>query len=132
MIFICLGPGPRDLALPPLYRLTQGTNTVYARDDAHKDELMVTAMTGRAKVEISRFKGLGEMPPAQLRDTTMAHETRQLLRVRVPAKSANAIPEDVEERRHLDETVETLMGRKPELRFAYIQENAKFVEDLDV
>ncbi|MDP6707859.1 MAG: DNA topoisomerase IV subunit B [Alphaproteobacteria bacterium] len=110
------------IALPPLYRLSQGGHTRYARDDAHKDELLETEFTGRGKVEISRFKGLGEMPPAQLKDTAMNPAKRALLQVVIP---------DGEER-DTDQTVERLMGRKPELRFQFIQENAKFATGLDV
>ncbi|MDG2284901.1 MAG: DNA topoisomerase IV subunit B, partial [Alphaproteobacteria bacterium] len=122
------------LALPPLYRITQGGKTLYARDDAHKDELIAEEFSGRGKIEISRFKGLGEMPPAQLKTTTMDPEKRALLKVRVPlgGKSATVSPEDADEQEHLDTTVETLMGKKPELRFAYIQDNARFVGELDV
>ncbi|UUX50272.1 DNA topoisomerase IV subunit B [Nisaea acidiphila] len=122
------------LAMPPLYRLTQGTKSVYARDDAHREELLRTELTGRAKIEVSRFKGLGEMPPAQLKETTMDPEKRILLRVSVPPslKAADPASEGAEARRVLEQTVETLMGRKPELRFQFIQENAKFVTDLDV
>jgi len=110
------------LAAPPLYRLSQGAKTAYARDDAHRDSLLETAFAGRGKVEISRFKGLGEMRPAQLRETTMDPATRTLLRV--------VVPDD--QRPATDARVESLMGRKPELRFAFIQENAKFVSELDV
>jgi topoisomerase-4 subunit B len=110
------------LALPPLYRLSQGGKTVYARDDAHKDELLKREFKANAKVEISRFKGLGEMPPQQLRETAMNPKRRALLRVQVPAEDAEATAD----------LVERLMGRKPELRFQFIQENAKFVKDLDV
>jgi topoisomerase-4 subunit B len=109
------------LALPPLYRLSQGGKTLYARDDAHKDDLMKREFSGRGKVEISRFKGLGEMPPAQLKETTMDPKRRTLLRV-VVAKPA----------KDTDKLVESLMGRKPELRLKFIQENADFVRDLDV
>src|SRR5262249_33307839 len=106
------------LALPPLYRLSRGETTVYARDDAHKEELLKTNFGGNGKVEISRFKGLGEMPVAYLKSTTMSPKTRTLLRV-----SIENDPREI---------VETLMGRKPELRFDYIQKNARFVRDLDV
>jgi topoisomerase-4 subunit B len=112
------------LALPPLYRLTQGGTTAYARDDAHKAELEKTTFNGRSKVEISRFKGLGEMPPAQLKETTMQPGKRTLLRV--------VLPKDADDRAATAERVESLMGRKPELRFAYIQEHAQFVEEPDV
>jgi aspartate kinase len=96
--------------------------------------LIAEEFTGRGKIEISRFKGLGEMPPAQLKTTTMDPEKRTLLKVRVPlgGKGAMLAPEDEQEQQHLDTTVETLMGKKPELRFAYIQENARFVGELDV
>src|SRR4029077_14014353 len=73
------------LALPPLYRLTQGELTMYARDDAHREELLASAFNGRGKVEISRFKGLGEMPARYLRATTMDPAQRILLRVKLPA-----------------------------------------------
>ena len=110
------------LALPPLYRLTHGGKTIYARDDAHKDKLMKTEFAGKTKVEVSRFKGLGEMPASQLKSTTMDPAQRTLLRVIVP---------DGRER-ETDDLVEQLMGRKPELRLAYIQEHAPDVIDLDV
>ncbi len=110
------------LAVPPLYRLTQGGKTLYARDDAHREELMETEFTGKGKVEISRFKGLGEMMPAQLKETTMHPGKRTLLRVVLTqgkAKETNTL-------------VEQLMGRKAEHRFQFIQENAKFVENIDI
>ncbi|MBL4907666.1 MAG: DNA topoisomerase IV subunit B [Sneathiella sp.] len=110
------------LAQPPLYRITQGGKTFYAMDDAHKDKLMETEFTGRGKIDISRFKGLGEMPPAQLKETTMNPEKRTLLRIQVP----------MEEYHETSERVESLMGRKPELRFNFIQENARFAENLDI
>ena len=69
------------LAVPPLYRLTQGAKTVYARDDAHKEKLLKTAFKGNGKVEIGRFKGLGEMMPNQLKETTMDPKKRTLLKV---------------------------------------------------
>ena len=109
------------MALPPLYRLSAGGKSAYARDDAHRDELIATEFKGK-KVEIGRFKGLGEMMPAQLKETTMDPATRTLARVTVPLDE-----EAVEDR------VETLMGRRPELRFRFIQDNAAFVGDeLDV
>jgi topoisomerase-4 subunit B len=117
------------LALPPLYKLAQGSKTAYARDDAHKDELMKSELTGKGKVEISRFKGLGEMMPKQLRDTTMAPGKRALLRVGIPDPRS---PEEADDARQTKQLVESLMGRKPELRLAFIQEHARFVEDLDV
>ncbi len=110
------------LAAPPLYRLSRGGVTLYARDDAHRDELLESRFAGAGKVEISRFKGLGEMPAAQLKATTMDPATRTLLDVRVAAEA----------RERTESQVESLMGRKPELRFAFIQENARFVAHLDV
>ncbi len=122
------------LALPPLYRLTQGDVTLYARDDAHRDELLASAFNGaRGKIEISRFKGLGEMPARYLKATTMAPAQRTLLRVTVPELADPAALESAEEgRRRTAQLVETLMGRRPELRFDYIQKNARFARDLDV
>ena len=117
------------LALPPLYRLSNGGTVAYARDDAHREEIMKTVFSGKTKIEVSRFKGLGEMPPAQLRQTTMNHETRTLLQVGVPDKSdANGAKEAKETAR----LVEALMGRKAERRFEYIQKNAEFVDEIDV
>ena len=114
------------LAVPPLYRITQGDNTVYARDDAHKDQLLKSGFpANKGKVEISRFKGLGEMPARNLKDTTMNPKTRSLLRVTLPPKGKDAFRDTLE-------LVESLMGRKPELRFDFIQKNAKFARDLDV
>ncbi|MFT9099321.1 MAG: DNA topoisomerase IV subunit B [Zymomonas mobilis subsp. pomaceae] len=102
------------LAQPPLYRLKSGAKTVYAQDDAHRAKLEKTLFKGR-KVEVARFKGLGEMNPQQLRETTMNPETRSLLRV--------VLPEDSQDRSVAD-LVERLMGRQPEHRFSFIQENA--------
>jgi topoisomerase-4 subunit B len=113
--------GKLYLALPPLYRLSHGGKTAYARDDAHKDELLATVYKGK-KPEIGRFKGLGEMMPAQLKETTMDPKTRTLARISLPRSE-----EPVEA------LVETLMGRKPELRYRFIQENAEFAAaDVDL
>jgi len=117
------------LALPPLYRLAHGQIVAYGRDDAHKEELLRTLFAGKKNVEISRFKGLGEMPPAQLKETTMDPTKRTLLRVTIPSGRTE---EDHEEAKDVARLVESLMGRKPELRFAFIQERAKFATDLDV
>ncbi len=117
------------LAQPPLYRLVHGTKMFYARNDAHKDELLAKEFAKTAKVEVSRFKGLGEMQPVQLRDTTMDPKKRTLLRVHLP----NA--HDSNERDLVKDTadlVEALMGKKPESRFKFIQENAHFAKELDV
>ncbi len=118
------------LALPPLYRLSAGGKSLYARDDEHKDQLMKTTFKGKKTVEISRFKGLGEMPSAQLKETTMDPAKRSLLRVVTPDPKDPDLRADIE---HTDSLVQKLMGRKPELRFRFIQENARFVrEELDV
>ena len=117
------------LAQPPLYSLTQGTKKIYARDDAHKEELLKTEFAGRGKVEISRFKGLGEMEASDLKKTTMDPKHRVLLRVRMPHRY---VEEERQEARDTSDLVERLMGRKPELRFQFIQENAQFARDLDV
>jgi topoisomerase-4 subunit B len=109
------------LAQPPLYRLTQGAKSIYAMTDQDRDRKMKTFKAG-TKVDISRFKGLGEMPPMTLKDTTMDPAKRTLLKVVIPA----------EDRAHTSTLVESLMGRRPELRFAFIQERATTVEDLDV
>ncbi len=117
------------LACPPLYRISHGGRIEYARDDAHKDELLRTAFRNK-KPEISRFKGLGEMPPQYLKETTMDPAKRTLLQVQVPHGRTE---EDQEEAHETARLVESLMGRKPELRFQFIQERAKFVQaDLDV
>ncbi|WP_434051979.1 MAG: DNA topoisomerase IV subunit B [Roseibium sp.] len=110
------------LAVPPLYRLSQGGKTLYARDDAHKDELLETVFKGKSKVEIGRFKGLGEMLPAQLKETTMDPSKRSMLKVAVEEMDIGTT----------NDTVERLMGNKPEARFRFIQENAEFADDLDI
>ena len=119
------------LALPPLYRLTQGGKSVYAADDAEKEMLLNTVFKNAKNVEVSRFKGLGEMPPQQLKETTMDPDKRTLLRVVLPSKNA-ATEETQEEAAYTADIVERLMGNKPEYRFQFIQEHAKFVENLDV
>jgi topoisomerase IV subunit B len=109
------------MAMPPLYRIQAGALSEYARDDAHRDELLATTFKGK-KVEIGRFKGLGEMMASQLKDTTMNPRTRTLARVSVPADDED-----------LDDLVERLMGKKAEARFRFIQDNARFMkEELDV
>ncbi|MDE2043231.1 MAG: DNA topoisomerase IV subunit B, partial [Alphaproteobacteria bacterium] len=108
------------LAQPPLYRLTVGAKSLYARDDAHRAEIEAGVLKGK-KVEVSRFKGLGEMNPGQLRETTMDPKTRTLIRVTLPA--------EYEERAGVKDLVERLMGKNPEHRFAFIQENASRVEE---
>ncbi|MFC6050819.1 toprim domain-containing protein, partial [Methylobacterium hispanicum] len=111
------------LAIPPLYRLQQGTKIAYARDDAHKDQIIRTQFKN-GKVEIGRFKGLGEMMPGQLKETTMDPKKRTLLRVAVLDEA----------RESTGDTVDRLMGNKPEARFAFITERAAFTEgaNLDI
>lgn len=123
--------GSLYLALPPLYRLSAGGESVYARDDAHKEELMKTVFKSKKKVEQSRFKGLGEMPAAQLKETTMDMSKRSLLRVVLPdaEKSDDAFKKAEGGTAQL---IDRLMGKNPEARFEFIQENAKFVQDIDI
>src|SRR5712672_1973801 len=109
------------LAVPPLYRLTHGSKTIYARDDAHKDALLKTEFNANAKVDVGRFKGLGEMMPAQLKETTMDPSKRTMLRVVLLA----------DDREGTADSVERLMGTKAEARFAFISDKAEFAsEDL--
>jgi topoisomerase-4 subunit B len=109
------------LAMPPLYKLTHGAKSVYARDDKHKDELIKSQFAANAKVEVSRFKGLGEMNASQLKETTMDPAKRTLLRVEVVGDKAATT-----------DAVNALMGSKPEARFRFIQERAAFAKDLDI
>ena len=110
------------LAQPPLYRLTQGAKSVYAMDDRDRDRRVKGSFKAGAKVEISRFKGLGEMPPAALKETTMDPRRRTLLKVVAAAH----------DRERTSVMVESLMGRRPELRFQFIQERARTVQEVDV
>jgi len=116
--------GKLFLAVPPLYRLSHGGKIVYARDDKHRDVLLKKEFHANAKVDVSRFKGLGEMMAAQLKETTMDPGKRTLLRVVLIDK----------EKKPTQKTVERLMGSKAEARFEFIQENAEFANDelLDV
>jgi topoisomerase-4 subunit B len=109
------------LAVPPLYKLTHGAKSVYARNDKHKDELIKREFAANAKVEISRFKGLGEMNAPQLKETTMNPALRTLLKVEI-----------ADDRASVTEAVNALMGSKPEARFRFIQERAAFAKDLDI
>ena len=109
------------LAQPPLYRIVQGAKSLYAMDDAAREKLLKTFKPG-AKLEVSRFKGLGEMPPQVLKETTMDPQKRTLLRITAPPES----------RAETSNMVENLMGKRPELRFAFIQENAGTVTDIDI
>jgi topoisomerase-4 subunit B len=110
--------------VPPLYRLSHGGKIFYARNEKHRDEILKKEFHANAKVEISRFKGLGELMAAQLKETTMDPKKRSLLRVNVIE----------DERKNTDKSVERLRGNKPELRFEFIQERAEFAADdlLDV
>ena len=110
------------MAQPPLYRLTQGAKTLYARDDAHRDQLLKEEFKGSGKIELGRFKGLGEMTPSQLKTTTMDPAARTMARIVI----------DDDELPDIEALVETLMGKKPELRFAYIQEHAPEISTLDI
>jgi len=110
------------LACPPLFRVTQGARRVYCLDEAEKDAVLERGLGGKGRIDVSRFKGLGEMDAKDLKDTTMNPATRKLIRVTI----------DEDEPGETGDLVERLMGKKPELRFQYIQENARFVEELDV
>ena len=110
------------LAQPPLFRLSHGGTVAYARDDVHRQELLRTVFKGKKNIEVGRFKGLGEMNPSQLKETTMDPARRSLLGVEI---------RDVEGK-PTGQLIEELMGRKPELRFQFIQENAGLVRELDV
>jgi topoisomerase IV subunit B len=109
------------LAMPPLYKLTHGPKSVYARDDKHRDDLIKREFAPNAKVEVNRFKGLGEMNAPQLKETTMDPTKRTLLRVEI-----------ADERADVSDAVNALMGSKPEARFRFIQERAAFAKDLDI
>ncbi|HEY0148755.1 MAG TPA: DNA topoisomerase IV subunit B [Allosphingosinicella sp.] len=115
--------GALYLAQPPLYRLTAGGTVAYARDDAHRGELEKTLFKGK-KVEISRFKGLGEMNPNQLRETTMDPKTRALIRV--------TLPEEYQQQRGVRDLVDRLMGRNPEHRFQFIQNHAAEISEEEI
>ena len=110
------------LACPPLYRLTQGAKRLYVSDDAEKDHWLEKGLGGKGKIDVQRFKGLGEMDAKDLKETTMDPTTRKLIRVTVEEDTPG----------QTGDLVERLMGKKPELRFQYITENAQFVEELDV
>ncbi len=111
------------LAQPPLYRLTSGAKTLYARDDAHRAELEATEFKGK-KVEVSRFKGLGEMNPGQLKETTMDPATRSLIKITLPSQ--------YEDRQPIKDLVERLMGRDPAMRFEFIQARASAVDEEEI
>jgi topoisomerase-4 subunit B len=108
------------LAQPPLFRVAHGGKSIYAKDDADLQRVLESEFKNK-KPEIGRFKGLGEMNPAQLKDTTMNPATRTLNRVSLPNGPGE-----------ITDLVETLMGKRAELRFKFIQDNAKFVDEIDV
>ena len=110
------------LACPPLFRLTQGPHRVYCIDEVERDTWLSKGLGGRGNIDVSRFKGLGEMDAKDLKETTMDPSSRKLIRVSI----------DDEEPGETSKLVDQLMGKKPELRFQYIQENAKFAEELDI
>ena len=111
---------------PPLFRLSQGGKTAYAMDEPHKDLLIKNVFNGRGKVEVSRFKGLGEMPPSQLKETAMNPTTRNLLRIILPQNYKDNLESGTKD---TIELVDQLMGRKPEYRLAFIQKHAAKVKD---
>lgn len=114
------------LAQPPLYRVTHNSQSYYAQTEESKNEIINKKFSGKGIV--SRFKGLGEMPPTQLKETTMSIKTRKLLKITIPKRDIH----EADQRRTVDDLVNILMGKKPELRFKYIQENANLVENFDV
>lgn len=115
------------IALPPLFKITDGKSYFYAMSDEEKDKIIQTKFKGK-KVEINRFKGLGEMMPSQLKETTMDPKTRTLLKIEIPPKTEEGM-EDLQNTKTL---VSNLMGKNPEYRFRFIQEGAKFTTDLDI
>ena len=114
------------LTQPPLYRITLNGKSLYAQSEQAKNSIINEEFSGKGVV--SRFKGLGEMPPSQLKETTMSSKTRMLLKVTLPKRDIH----QADERRMVDELVNILMGKKPELRFKYIQENANLVNSFDI
>ena len=114
------------IAQPPLYRITFNNQYFYAQTEENKNKIINEKLNGKGI--ISRFKGLGEMPPAQLKETTMSPKTRKLLKVTIPKRDIN----EADKRREVDNLVNILMGKKPELRFKYIQENASSISEFDI
>ncbi len=114
------------LAQPPLYRITHNGQSEYAQTEERKNEIVNKNFSGKGIV--SRFKGLGEMPPSQLKETTMSSKTRKLLKITIPKRDID----EADQRRSVDELVNILMGKKPELRFKYIKENANLVNNFDI
>ena len=110
------------LACPPLFRLTQGAKRIYCINENEKNNLLESGLGGKGRIDVSRFKGLGEMDAKDLKETTMDIKSRQLIKVQI----------DDAEPGETNMLVEQLMGKKPEARFEYIQKNARFVEELDI
>lgn len=110
------------LAVPPLYRLSQGGKSLYAINETEKEELLQSGFKSNSKIDVGRFKGLGEMNPQQLKETTMAPEARKLIQVVIPEKASG----------ETTDLIDRLMGKNPETRFQFITENAKFAEELDI
>ncbi|MDG2474765.1 MAG: DNA topoisomerase IV subunit B [Paracoccaceae bacterium] len=110
------------LAVPPLYRLSQGGKSLYAIDESEKEYLLQNGFKPKAKVDVSRFKGLGEMNPQQLKETTMAPNARKLIQVVVPSEASKTTTD----------LIDRLMGKNPEMRFRFITENAQFADELDI
>lgn len=110
------------LARPPLFRLTQGKKRAYCLDEKEKNCLLETGLKGTGQIKVSRFKGLGEMDAKDLKETTMNPQTRRLIHVSIDDDACNST----------SKLIEDLMGKKPEKRFAYIQNNARFIENLDI
>ena len=114
--------GKLFIAVPPLYKISQGKNVYYAKDDNHRDKIIKENLDKTKKIEINRFKGLGEMMPAQLKETTMLPGNRTLLRITNP-----------ENKKIVSKTVvNNLMGNKPELRFEFIREKANLYENINI
>jgi DNA topoisomerase IV B subunit len=112
--------GRMFLAQPPLYRIDLGKETYWALDDAHRDRLLKQHGNGRSNPEITRFKGLGEMMPKVLWETTMNPRTRRLLKVEINDQIVT------------DRVINELMGKDPSARFRFIMERAEEAEELDV
>ena len=110
------------LAVPPLYRLSQGGKSLYAVNEAEKEHLLQKGFKSNSKIDVGRFKGLGEMNPQQLKETTMAPKARKLIKVIIPENDAGVTTD----------LIDRLMGKNPETRFQFITENAKFAEELDI
>ena len=110
------------LAVPPLYRLSQGGKSLYAIDESEKEYLLQNGFKSKSKIDVGRFKGLGEMNPQQLKETTMDPNARKLIKVVLPKDESDPTTD----------LIERLMGKNPEMRFQFITENAQFALELDI